>query len=168
MKKLKKKLLFAGSIVFAAGYALYVNSIFSYRHLPYTPGRYGPLVEGHYVNNDSNRIQKPNVLGRPVVELVRGEDGQMVFVNAQAEPLHVAEAKDGWYFSQEMQPVGAKIFPGLSRFWSEGQVTVFEDKLDFRGYTLERGLTFFVIPYSKVMLWQVTLQPQPDLPEAAD
>ena len=120
MKKMKKKLLLGAIILFVGIYATHVYSIYSYRYLEYKPGHYGPLVVGDYTRIDPVRIQMPMVLAKPGMALIQGEDSQMRFTNEGAVPLDIVEGEDAWYFDQEMRQTGARIFPGLSRFWAEG------------------------------------------------
>jgi hypothetical protein len=46
----------------------------------------------------------------------------MKVTDDRGNTLSLTEGADGWYFSEDFDPVGAWILPGRARNWNEGRL----------------------------------------------
>ncbi len=143
----------------ALGYGAVVASLFTYRHLELPPGSYAGEIVGVYEVAAPTSMQIPAVLRNDSVEIAHTEPGRAVIRGDGTPTLALVEGGDGYYFREELTPLGARILPGITRNWNEGRIFRSGDSLVVEGVMLEKGLALFVIPFKDVVSWRIELSP---------
>lgn len=144
--------------IILAIYAIALAWLFTGRHLSPPSGNYSSMIEGTYFVERENNYQMPKVFFDAVVRVSQSKNGTGQIVGTQGNRLHLKDAADGWYFKKRFFPTGPMIFPGLGHNWNEGRITATQEGLRVEGYMLEKGLLFFVIPFSDSPInWSIKL-----------
>jgi hypothetical protein len=118
------------------------------------------IPAGEYLIVRATNCQLPEVFLGESLTLRKSHEGSFSLTDSKGNYLALRQAAGGLYFSKNFRPAGAFILPGLARNWNEGFVQVQDDELLVRGAMLEMGLVLFVVPFSDISEWRVTLKPR--------
>jgi hypothetical protein len=165
---LKRSTFVAAAVISAVilTYTVAVRRVFLDRHLTIAPGNYREIQPEGYRSVNYVKYQIPEVFRGKHLTIRDTGDGKMCVLDDSGNSLLLTQGADGLYFSQDFDPIGPRIFPGLARNWNEGRIHRSGNSVFVEGYMLEKGLMLFVVPFKDVIEWRLELRngAEPDEP----